>query len=301
MTDVMNVFDRRAVRRQRDRAAPGLAAHDFLFREVAERLVERLDDVRRDFPLALDLGCHGGHLAAALQGRRGIEQLIQCDLSPAMARTARANNRPTLVADEEWLPFAPRTFDLVVSGLSLHWVNDLPGALVQIKQCLKPDGLFLGAILGGETLQELRIALIEAESDLGTAPRVSPFAELRDAGGLLQRAGFALPVADLDRITVSYASALALVQELRGMGESHAGHNRRPLRRGTLLRAAEIYAEKFGQADGRVAATFDVLTLTGWAPDATQPRALRPGSAAQRLAEALDSEEVSSGEKADPE
>jgi len=179
--------------------------------------------VTRKFPRALDLGCHDGTLARVLTGRGGIETLVQCDLSPVMARAAASNGAPTLAADEEALPFAPESFDLIVSVLGLHWVNDLPGALIQIRHALKPDGLFLGAFLGGATLSELRTVLLEAElaEEGGASPRVAPFAELRDAGGLLQRAGFALPMADTDRIAVTYPDALALMRELRAMGESN--------------------------------------------------------------------------------
>ena len=304
MSDPLNIFDRRLLRRRRDRAAGNLAAHDFLFAEVAERLTERLDDVTRKFPMALDLGCHGGALARVLGRRGGVETLIQCDLSPAMARAAASTGRPSLAADEEALPFAPRSFDLVMSVLSLHWVNDLPGALIQIRQALKPDGLFLGALLGGETLGELRAALMEAElaEEAGASPRVSPFAEVRAAGALLQRAGFALPVADVDTIPVTYPDALALMRDLRGMGESNALVERRrtPTRRATLARAAAIYGEKFGRADGRVTATFQVITMTAWAPDPSQPKAMAPGSAKARLADALDSREIPAGEKATP-
>ncbi len=300
----MNIFDRRLVRRRRDRAAANLAAHEFLFAEVAERLTERLDDVTRTFPMALDLGCHGGALARALGRRGGVETLVQCDLSPAMARAAAAGGGPALAADEEALPFKPRSFALVLSALSLHWVNDLPGALIQIRHALEPDGLFLGALLGGETLHELRAALMEAElaEEAGASPRVSPFADVREVGGLLQRAGFALPVADVDTIPVTYANALELMRDLRGMGESNAlvARRRRPLRRATLLRAAAIYQEKFGQADGRVPATFQVITLTAWAPHPCQPKALAPGSARARLADALDVKEFPSGDKARP-
>ena len=304
MTDAMNLFDRTLLRRRRDRAAVNLTAHDFLFAEVAERLTERLDDVTRKFPRALDLGCHGGALARALGRRGGVETLVQCDLSPAMARAAASAGRPSLAADEEALPFAPRSFDLVMSVLSLHWVNDLPGALIQIRQALKPDGLFLGALFGGETLGELRAALMEAElaEEAGASPRVSPFAEVRDAGALLQRAGFALPVADVDTIPVTYPDALALMRDLRGMGESNALVERRrtPTRRATLARTAAIYAEKFGRADGRVPATFQVITLTAWAPHPCQPKALAPGSARSRLADALGTEELPAGDKARP-
>ncbi len=190
----------------------------------------------------------------------------------------------------------------MVSSLALHWANDLVGALIQIRQALKPDGLFIGAILGGATLTELRAALTDAELELrgGAGPRVSPFADAFDAAGLLQRAGFALPVADVDRVTVRYDHALALMADLRAMGETSvlvegAG---RPLTRPLVARAAELYAERFGQADGRIPATFEILTLTGWSPHQSQQQPLRPGSAKMRLADALRTTERSAGEKA---
>jgi NADH dehydrogenase [ubiquinone] 1 alpha subcomplex assembly factor 5 len=304
MSDSMNVFDRRLVRRHRDRAAAGLDAHDFLFREVAERLADRLDDVTRRFPVALDLGCHGGTLAEVLGTRGGIETLVQCDLSEGMARRARRNGRPTAVADEEALPFAPASFDLVISNLSLHWVNDLPGALLQIREILKPDGLFLAAMLGGGTLAELRGALMEAElAEIGGAsPRVSPFADLRDAGGLLQRAGFALPVVDGDMLTVEYTDILKLMRDLRGMGETNAVRARhvQPTRRALFPRAAEIYRVRHGNAAGHLPASFQIVYLTAWAPHELQQQALKPGSARARLAEALGATEVSAGDKAQP-
>jgi len=289
----MTVFNRRAVADHRARAAPDLGAHDFLLRETAERLVDRLDDVKRGFPLALDLGCHGGEVAAALAGRGGIETLIQSDLAPAMAaRAAGGNGRPALAADEEALPFAPGSLDLVISNLSLHWVNDLPGAFVQIRQALKPDGLLIASMLGGATLQELRHALYEAETEIegGLSPRVSPLADVRDLGNLLQRAGFALPVADFETITVSYEDPLKLLRDLRGMGETNANAQRRTTfsRRATLLRALEIYVEKFTDADGRVPATFEVITLTAWSPAPDQPKPLRRGSGQVPLGDALN-------------
>ncbi|MEE9479386.1 MAG: methyltransferase domain-containing protein [Kiloniellales bacterium] len=304
MDDAMQVFDRRLVRRHRDRAAPRLAEHDFLLREVAERLAERLEDVTRSFPLALDLGCHDGVLQRTLSGRGSVETMVQCDLSPAMAQAARRNGQPALAADEETLPFAEASFDAVFSLLSLHWVNDLPGALVQIRRALKPDGLFLAALLGGETLTELRGALMQAEieEEGGAGPRVSPFADVAQAGGLLQRAGFALPVADVDSITVSYPDAFRLMQDLRGMGETNAvaAHRRTASRRATLMRAAALYGERHADQDGRLPATFQVVYLTAWAPHESQPQPLRPGSAKARLADALETEEQSAGEKADP-
>ena len=310
MDERIEVFDRRAVRRHRERAAKTLAAHDFLLREVADRLAERLDDVTRRFPLALDLGCHDGALGRALGGcgrrggRGGIETLVQSDLSPAMAEKAADCGRPALAADEEALPFAEATFDAVFSLLSLHWVNDLPGALIQVRRALKPDGLFLAAMLGGETLKELRAALLEAEVEVegGAGPRVSPFADVRDLGALLQRAGFALPVADVDDIEVSYPNAVKLMADLRGMGEANAVADRRKgfSRRATLMRAAELYAERHADPDGRLPATFQVIYLTAWAPHESQPQPLVPGSAKTRLSAALESEERSAGETADP-
>ncbi|MGQ0664471.1 MAG: methyltransferase domain-containing protein [Pseudomonadota bacterium] len=309
MDEVQKVFDRRAVRRHRDRAAKHLSDHDFLFREVGQRLVERLELVKRRFPVALDLGAHGGTLGALLGGRGGIETLVQCDLSPRMAARARAALPPAapplvVTGDEEWLPFGPRVFDLVLSCLSLQWVNDLPGALVQIRAALKPDGLFLGAVFGPDTLVELRRALIEAElaERGGAGARVSPFVEVREAGALLQRAGFSLPAVDADVVTVTYASALDLMRDLRGMSESNAiaGRQRHFTRRSTILRATAIYADSFADRSGRVPATFQIVTMTGWAPHASRPRPLKPGAAARRIAQALGTVERSAGEKAAP-
>src|SRR5579859_117263 len=268
------IFDRAQVRRQRDRAARTLADHDFLLRESADRLVDRLEDVTRGFPLALELGCHGGELTERLRGRFGIETLVSSDLSPRMAERARENGAPggalAVAADEETLPFAEGRFDLVISNLSLHWVNDLPGALLQIRRALKPDGLFVASLLGGATLRELREALMEAElaEEGGVSPRVSPFVDVKDAGALLQRAGFSLPVADIDDVNVTYGNPMSLFADLRGMGETNAVKVRRKglTRRATLMRALSLYQEKFAGPDGRMPATFQILTLTGWTP-----------------------------------
>ncbi len=308
------VFDRAVVRRHRERAAEDFSGYDFLVREVAERLADRLEDVTRSFPLALDLGCHDGTLASLIGERGGIETLVQSDLSFAMARkaheaaaerTGSPERCPALVADEEMQPFAEGCFDLVISSMGLHWVNDLPGALLQANLALKPDGLFLGAILGGDTLHELRQSLLMAESELegGAGPRVSPFAQLQDAAGLLQRAGFALPVADVDSITVNYANPLKLMDDLRGMGQSNAVIGRRNTlsRRETLMHAAQIYEEEFGDETGTVPATFQVIFLTGWRPAANQQQPLRPGAARHSLAEALGTQEVKTGVKTGPQ
>ena len=300
-TSPMKVFEPRLVRAHRTRAAAQLAEHDFLFRAVAERLADRLSDIKRIFPLALDLGCHGGEFGQIVGARGGIERLVQCDPAPAMARRASGL---ALAAEADALPFGEGTFDLVVSNMSLHWVNDLPGALIQIRRALKPDGLFLAALAGGGTLGELRGALLEAETVLagGASPRVSPFVDLRDAGALLQRAGFALPVADGDLIPVRYENALKLMADLRGMGEANAlvAMPRHFTRRTVILRAAEIYRERHAGDDGRIPASFQIVYLTGWAPDPSQQKPAAPGSATTRLADALGVEEKSAGDKARP-
>ncbi len=289
MADPVDIFDRGLVRRHRDRAAPALPDYDFLFAEVADRLADRLDDVTRKFPLALELGAHGGELARALNGRGGIETLVQADLSEAMLR--RAPGSLKVVADEEFQPFKEGAFDLVLSNMALHWVNDLPGALLQARRALKPDGLFLATMLGGDTLIELRRAWMEAEmaEEGGAAIHVSPFADVRDASALLQRAGFALPVVDSDVITVTYESAFKLMADLRGMGEANAVKARRktPARRATLLQMAEAYHRLYAGPDGRIPATFQIITLTAWSPDPSQPKALPPGSGQVNLGEVL--------------
>jgi SAM-dependent methyltransferase len=279
MTGPITVFDRKLLRRRRDRASAGLEQVDFLFREAAERLADRLEDVTRRFPVALDLGCHTGILARTLDGRGGIETLVSCDASAGMA--ARAPGLKA-VCDEETLPFADASVDLVLSCLSLHWVNDLPGALLQIRRVLKPDGLFLASFLGGATLTELRQAWLEAETRIesGMGPRVSPFADVRDAGALLQRAGFALPVVDSDILTVTYADPFRLMLELKAMGEANAVAEQRKgfTRRATLAEAARLYAERFARPDGRIPATFEIITMTGWRPHPSQQKPLAPGS-----------------------
>lgn len=305
MSEAMQVFDRRAVQMHRDRAATKLDGNDFLFVETAERLCDRLDDVKRTFATALDLGCHGGEVAQTLNGRGGVETLIQADYSPAMAaRAAAHSDTPALCVDEENLAFKDASFDLVLSNLSLHWVNDLPGALIQIRKALKPDGLMIASVLAERTLWELRESLMAAEIEVegGMSPRVSPFATVQDLGSLLDRAGFALPVLDTDTITVSYPDAFKLMADLRAMGEagSVAGRRKQFTRQGTLLRAASYYREKFGstEQDGpeqakpgeesRIPATFDVVTMTAWAPGPNQPKALKPGSGKINLNVALE-------------
>ncbi|CCG08118.1 methyltransferase domain-containing protein [Pararhodospirillum photometricum] len=272
MSTIVSVFDRNLVRRHRDRAAAGFGAHDFLVHETAARLVERLEDITRAFPLALDLGCHGGEIARILAEHPKIGTLFQCDLSPGLAGRA-ASHAPgrTFVADEEWLPLAEQCLDLVLSNLSLHWVNDLPGTLVQLRRALRPGGLLLGSLLGGETLKELRSCLSEAELlvEGGLSPRFSPLAGVRDIGDLLARVGFHTLTVDIDTLVVHYADPWRLLRDLRGMGESNAVAVRRRtfLRRATLATALALYQQNHAGADGRVPATFQVITLTAWAPD----------------------------------
>ena len=256
----------------------------------------------RRFPVAVDLGARNGHFFKALEAsdaRANIDTLIEADLS---GRMLGGRNTLRVVADEERLPFGDGTLDLIVSTLSLHWTNDLVGALIQIRRALKPDGLFIGAIFGGATLTELRQCLLAAESELtdGASMRVSPFADAIDAAGLLQRAGFALPVADVDRVKVRYSHPLKLLRDLRAMGETSVllDRSRKPLSRKVLFRAMELYVERFAEPDGKVPATFEIVSVTGWAPHDSQQKPLRPGSAKMRLADALGVKEQPAGDKA---
>lgn len=262
------VFDPDLRRLRLERAASGFEAADFLHQRAAADVVERLEAIMRRFPLAVDLAARRGAFAHALavsDARRRVETLFEMETSPAMLAGRRGC---FLLGDAEALPFAPGSLDLIVSVLALHWTNDVVGALVQTRRALKPDGLFLAAFLGGATLHELRGSLLAAEAELtgGAAQRVSPFADPADAPGLLQRAGFLMPVVDVDRVTVRYADPLGLLADLRRMGETAAFADRPPkLRRAVIARARELYIEQFAEADGRVPATFEILTLTGWA------------------------------------
>lgn len=287
-----SIFDAGLLRRRKERAAGSLAAHGFLYRETAERLADRLADVKRTFPLAAEIGGSTAAFAEALAaGVGGVETLVQGTLSPLLALDPR---QPRVVIDPAWLPFAPARFDLVASVLGLHWIDDLPGTLIQIGRALKPDGLFLATLPGGGTLKELRESLLQAEADVeGSATqRIAPFVDVRDGAALLQRAGFSLPVADTETLTITYEDPFALLKDLRATGETNAMRERgRGLRRETLLRAMEIYRTRFSEPDGRIRATFELVTLTGWAPHASQQKPLKPGSAKNRLAEALGTAE----------
>lgn len=291
------IFDRALLLRRQARALQaGCAA--FLMERVADDLRERLAAVLRRFDRAAVFGTLPALLRGAVDAAGNVGTVITVDRLPHSAAPGGLHVR----ADEEALPFAVGALDLVVSALGLQTVNDLPGALVQARRALRPDGLFLAAILGGETLTELRQAFAQAEAEVegGVSPRVAPFADVRELGALLQRAGFALPVADLDRVVVRYRSPLGLMADLRAMGATNmlVERRRKPLRRATLARMMEIYGERFTDADGRFRATFDIVWLSGWAPDASQQKPLKPGSARTRLADALNAREWSAGDKA---
>lgn len=263
------LFDRTLHRKRLDRAARGYANADFLQRRAAQDVAGRLDPILRSFPLAVDLSARGGAFAEALaeEAPGKVEVLIEADLSHRML-SGRGGLR--LVADEERLPFADASLDLAVSTLGLHWTNDVVGALIQIRRALKPDGLFIGAFLGGTTLTELRQSLVAAESEIlgGAGSRVSPFADAQDAANLLQRAGFVQAVSDVDTVTVRYEHPLKLIADLRQMGETNvlADRHPKPLTRTLLTRTFQLYVERFGGDDGRIPATFEILTVTGWAP-----------------------------------
>lgn len=286
-----NIFDRALVNRRLDRAwaraRPGDGA-DFLLVRAAEELGDRLSLVKRRFALAADFGSPGPHGAIALAAGGQVDRLIR--LAPTFASIG-AGAFEAAVGDLERLPVADGCLDLAVSLLALQSVNDLPGALIQMRRALKADGLMMAAILGGDTLTELRQSLTIAESEVlgGASPRVAPFVDVRALGSLAQRAGLALPVVDLDRATVRYASLLALLADLRAFGAANSlnARSRRPLRREVLARAAAIYAERFSDPDGRLRATFDIVWLSGWAPHLSQQKPLKPGSATTRLADAL--------------
>jgi SAM-dependent methyltransferase len=280
------IFDRKLMRLRQARASV-YGPETFLIDRVAADLGERLEAVLRTFERAADIGTPTDAVRRVLK---------------ASGKVVAIYGSGSVVVDEEALPFADGSLDLAVSALALQFVNDLPGTLIQIRRALKPDGLLLAALPGGDTLIELRDAFAEAEAEIegGVSPRVAPFADVRALGGLLQRAGFALPVVDSDRLTVRYDSVFALMRDLRRMGATNILIERRrtPLKRATLLRMAEIYAQRFADNDGRLRATFEIVWLSGWTPHESQQKPLKPGSATQRLADALGSKEISTGEKA---
>jgi SAM-dependent methyltransferase len=274
------------VERKKRALRAGGADADFLMRRVAEDLGERLSTVGRDFPQAATLFCQTAAAADVLAESGKVGNVCRIEVDAALLAGAEG-----AIAPPETVPLPPESLDLAVSLLSLHSMNDIPGVLVQIRRALSPNGLFLGALAGSGTLAELREALLVAETELfgGASPRVAPFVDVRDAGGLLQRAGFALPVADTETIRVRYASMFELMRDLRAMGETSvlSARPRRPAPLRLFTRAAEIYAERYAEADGRIPATFQIVWLSGWAPHASQQKPLRPGSAVARLADVL--------------
>ncbi|MBO6729266.1 MAG: methyltransferase domain-containing protein [Maricaulis sp.] len=295
------LFDRELLKRRRNRSARNLTQYSFLAKRAFDDMLDRVESITRDFDRAMILG-GGPDLQGEIQSRPASEKigwLGQSDLAPRVATTLP---HPALALDEERLPLADDSLDLVLAPLNLHWTNDLPGVLVQINRALKPDGFFAGALFGGSTLTELRQSLMSAETELhgGASARVSPLAGTFDMAALLQRAGFAMPVADIDRITVRYDNVFKLMHDLRGMAETNtlADRSRMPATRSLMLRAAEIYAERFADPDGRIRASFEIVHFGGWAPHPDQPKAKRPGSATARLADALGVKEQSAGEKA---
>jgi SAM-dependent methyltransferase len=299
------IFDHKLLRLRRRRAALS-EQPSFLTQRVAEDFTDRLAPVLRHFQLAVDLGTPGNGALKALAASGKAELIVAADAlfsSGPSGKGASANQGVlALAADEEALPFRDGSLDLVVTALALHFVNDLPGVLVQVRRALKPDGLFIAALAGGDTLTELRqsFAAAEAEIESGVSPRVIPLLDVRAAGTLLQRAGFALPVVDLDHVTVRYDSPLALMHDLRALGATNSmiERSRRPLKRALLTRMMEIYSARFSDPDGRLRATFDIVWLSGWAPHPSQQKPLPPGTARQRLADALGAKEYSAGEKA---
>lgn len=299
MAEPVQIFDRALIdqHRRRARRKPQAGAN-FLLNAAVDDLIERLAAIQRDFAIAADIATPLPHLVDRLAGDPRVRKIIRLD---RLAETADCLGW-SIAGDPEALPFAAESLNLVISALALQWACDLPGVLYQVRRALRPDGLFLANLIGGDTLHELRESLTVAEIELtgGAAPRVVPFADLRQIGALLQRAGLALPVVDQDRLTVRYENAFGLMRDIRAMGAANAlvERSRRPLRREVLLRAAEVYRERFADPDGRIRATFDIISLSGWAPHESQQKPLRPGSARTRLAEALGVAEQSAGEKA---
>ena len=278
-TNDILIFDRTQLRANRARARSRIKEHSFLMEWSKEQILQNLSLVNKEFPLTLQLGNFD------LGAHEKIGQLITMD-----------DEGSTLQGDEEFFPFKENSFDLIISNLNLHSVNDLPGTLLQIRKALKPDGLFLGAMFGGETLYELRESLTQAELSLkgGASPRVFPFADKQQMGALLQRAGFSLPVIDSDIVTVTYENMFKLMHDLRGMGEGNIIRERSKINPGKVffMEAAQRYQDNFAEEDGRIPASFEVIFLSGWSPHASQQQPLHPGSAEKRLSEALDSEEI---------
>ncbi|XP_071490755.1 arginine-hydroxylase NDUFAF5, mitochondrial-like, partial [Diadema antillarum] len=287
---VMNVFDRKAKRKQRDRAAMGedVEVYDYLKDEIGYRLVDRVRDVTRKFQVAVDLGCGRGLLANHLTDDE-VGTLYQCEMSEKMLEQAPSPDGVKtykVLCDEEFLPFEEESIDLIVSNMSLHWVNDLPGTLRQVHTALKKDGAFIASMLGGDTLFELRcsLQLAELEREGGFAPHVSPFTDMQDLGNLLSRAGYNMLTVDKEELQVNYPSMFELMHDLKGMAENNASWSRKNyLHRDTMTAAAAIYKEMYGNEDGSIPATFQVLFMIGWKPDESQAKPAPRGSATASL------------------
>ena len=288
------LFDRDLVRLHRDRAAAHYQDYAFLKERESSHLVERLLDTTKTFDRALDIGAHDGRAAQKLVESGRVGAVEAADISSEFVNAIEARGISAKRFDEEETAIESGVYDLVTSVLSLHWVNDLPGTLSRVRQSLKPDGLFLGCLFGGGTLGELRACLIEAETEIsgGASARLSPLPGLQDMAALMQRAGFALPVADIETVTVRYPDPIKLLRDIKGMGEQAAfsanpRSPRKPLSPAIIARMGELYAERYSDADGRLRATFNIIWLSGWAPHESQPKPLRPGSARHSLADAV--------------
>jgi len=288
------IFDRNRVAQARARALPEFEQYNFLFEWSKNNLIDRISDINRTFTNALQIGARG-----AVKQHDKITSLTTLDL---LEKTSV--NSPYICASEEFLPIASQSIDLLFSNLCLHSVNDLPGALLQIRRALKADGLFIASMLGGETLHEMRKVMAEAELEIygGISPRISPFADKPQMGDLLQRAGFALPVVDSDIITVTYDNVFKLMKDLRGMGENNAiiARKKTPTSKAFFMSVAKKYHDKFAESDGRIVASFEVIFLLGWSPHESQQKPLKPGSAEHKLADILGTQEIKTGEKAKP-
>lgn len=278
--DSIVIFDRQALKKVRARTSEQLCAHDFLIQWTKENLFSRLQDIKRIFKNRLYFDRQGAALELPHQKQKNI------------------------FLDEEFFPLRNESLDLIISTLTLHSTNDLPGCLLQMKKSLKPDGLFMAALFGGETLHELRASLMHAELELtdGASPRVFPFTDKQQMGALMQRAGYALPVVDSEIVTVTYDNIFKLMHDLRGMGESNiiVNRNRKPPARDLFMKAGQYYADHYSDPDGRIRATFEIIFVAGWSPHESQQKPLKPGSAQTRLADALKSEEIKTGDKIIP-
>ena len=297
VSDIL-IFDRHQVQRNRQRAINRFEDYNFLFQWSKKQLVDRLYDINRQFETVLQIGSRA---ALTSSDHEKIDHIFTCDLTN---RPFDVNTPCYIQTSEEFLPIAPLSINLVISNLNLHTVNDLPGALLQIRKCLKEDGLFMAAMLGGETLHELRSVLTNVELSMtgGISPRVAPFADKQQMGDLLQRAGLALPVIDSEVITVTYDNVFKLFHDLRGMGENNAilERNKTFMQKDFFMQVAQEYHNRFAQSDGRIEASFEIIFLLGWAPHESQQRPLRPGSAEHRLADALNTIELTTGEETKP-